>query len=236
MRISAGISFSPGRNPRRMGMALLCLLFLGFLIACSPGYRFRDSDTKGYMIASWYGPDFHGKLTASGERYDMDAMTCAHKSLPFGTRLEVTSMETGRSAIVTVTDRGPFVDGRDLDLSRGAARKIGLLEAGVSPISVVRLGRDERYKKYLVDLSPVGRMPGPYTIQLGAFAELDNAAHLRKSLELTHEEVYMVEKWKDGKRLYRVRIGRFDSELTARAMAETLADEGYEVMLAPYEG
>jgi rare lipoprotein A len=82
--------------------------------------------------ASWYGPGFHGKLTASGARYDQNAMTAAHKTMAFGTKLRVT--HRGRAVTVTVTDRGPFVRGRSLDLSKGAASKLGMIPAGVGDV------------------------------------------------------------------------------------------------------
>ena len=75
--------------------------------------------------ASWYGPGFHGRLTANGERFDQNALTAAHRSLPFGARVRVTSTETGRSVVVRINDRGPFVRGRSIDLARAAARVIG---------------------------------------------------------------------------------------------------------------
>lgn len=87
------------------------------------------------MVASWYGPNFHGNLTANGEVYDQWGMTAAHKSLAFGTELEVTNPATGRSVVVRVNDRGPFISGRDLDLSRGAADAIGL--SGVREVEIV---------------------------------------------------------------------------------------------------
>ncbi len=208
-------------------------LCIAVAAGCAGRQRYDDSWTSGYMVASWYGPDFHGKLTASGERYDMDGLTCAHKSFPFGTRLKVTNVSTGQSAEVIVNDRGPFVGGRDLDLSRGAAKAVGLYGPGTGKVSVVRLGRDERYRKYLSE--PAGRLAGPYTVQVGAFADSDNAVHFRMSLELTHQDVHMTEKWIGGKKLYRVRVGRFQSEAGARTLARSLADEGYNVMLATYD-
>lgn len=89
--------------------------------------------------ASWYGPGFHGRTTASGERFNQNAMTVAHKTLPFGSRLRVTYQ--GKSVVVRVTDRGPFVRGRSLDLSKAAAQRIGLLEAGVGSVCWQRLDR-----------------------------------------------------------------------------------------------
>lgn len=87
-------------------------------------------------IASWYGLTFHGRRTASGERFDMNAMTAAHPSLPFGTRVLVQNPSNGRSVVVRVNDRGPYVPGRIIDLSHAAARALGLLGWGTKPVVV----------------------------------------------------------------------------------------------------
>ncbi len=86
--------------------------------------------------ASFYGRRFQGHRTASGERYDMRALTCAHRTAPFGTRLRVTDLATGRSVVVTVNDRGPFVRGRIVDVSLAAARALGIVERGVARVRV----------------------------------------------------------------------------------------------------
>ena len=88
------------------------------------------------VITSWYGPGFNGSLTASGSRYNQNGLTAAHKTLPFGTRLKVCFK---RCAVVTVNDRGPYIHGRSLDLSKGAADAIGLTASGVGRVSVTRL-------------------------------------------------------------------------------------------------
>lgn len=86
--------------------------------------------------ASWYGPGFHGKRTASGERFNENAYTAAHRSLPFGTRVRVTNLRNGRMVDVRINDRGPFVRGRIIDLSRAAASEIGMIRDGVVPVEV----------------------------------------------------------------------------------------------------
>jgi rare lipoprotein A len=93
--------------------------------------RARESFTG---VASYYGPGFQGKKTASGERFDMHAMTAAHKTLPFGTMLRVTSLDNGKSVTVRVNDRGPFTRGRVLDLSKGAAQTIGMIQTGTAKV------------------------------------------------------------------------------------------------------
>jgi len=97
---------------------------------CSPRYVERGQ-------ASWYGPGFAGKPTASGERFVPCKRTAAHRTLPFGARVRVTNLRNERSVVVKINDRGPFVEGRIIDLSRGAARAIGMLDAGVVEVEIV---------------------------------------------------------------------------------------------------
>lgn len=90
--------------------------------------------------ASWYGPKFHGRLTANGERFNMDDLTAAHRTLPFGTRVRVTNNSTGKAVIVRINDRGPFHGNRVIDLSRQAAKSIGLMSRGVGNVKIEVLG------------------------------------------------------------------------------------------------
>ena len=105
-----------------------------YVLSSSEGYRARG-------VASWYGQDFQGLSTSSGETYNMHAMTAAHKTLPIPTWVEVTNLENGRRVVVKVNDRGPFVKGRIIDLSRAAARALHI--GGVAPVEVRRLTHDE---------------------------------------------------------------------------------------------
>lgn len=182
-----------------------------------------------YLTASWYGPDFHGRPTASGERFNMHALTCAHKTLKFGTRLRVTNPDNGRSVMVTVNDRGPFVRGRDLDLSHGAAKAIGLIEKGVGQVWVEYLGRDMVYVKSVPTVPPVSS--GIFTIQVGSFLEPSNAFRLKQGLEITYREVEVRRAVVRGKLFYRVRVGAFNDYNDAVSLAERLADEGYSVLI-----
>jgi rare lipoprotein A len=102
------------------------------LKACRPARPAYDR--RG--TASWYGPTLHGGTTASGEPFDMDALTAAHRTLPFGTRVRVTNLENGRAVVLTVNDRGPFADGRLIDVSRRAARELGFLENDLTKVRV----------------------------------------------------------------------------------------------------
>jgi len=106
----------------------------------SEGYIFKEGVAEELSgetfegLASYYGAELSGQPTASGETYDMYALTCAHKTLPFGTILEVTNLENGASVVVRVNDRGPFVEGRVLDLSYAAARRLKMLDSGVAKV------------------------------------------------------------------------------------------------------
>ena len=91
--------------------------------------------------ASWYGPGFHGRLTANGERYNQNAMTAAHRRLRFGTRVRVTNLKNGRSVVVRINDRGPYINGRVIDVSAAAARTLGMIKSGVAPVKITILGR-----------------------------------------------------------------------------------------------
>ena len=95
-----------------------------------------NAPARADVLASWYGPGFHGRKTANGERFNQNALTAAHKSLPFGTRLTVTNRATGRSVVVRINDRGPYIHGRTIDLSAGAARAIGCDKVGVCRVGL----------------------------------------------------------------------------------------------------
>ena len=92
-------------------------------------------------LASWYGPGFHGRLTASGEVYNQNALTAAHPDLKFGTKVKVTNLRNGRSVVVRINDRGPYAGGRVIDLSAAAARSLGMIKSGVASVRVTVLGR-----------------------------------------------------------------------------------------------
>lgn len=130
-----------------MKFTIILIVAFFYFITCSSTVKYaanRSSvkNTTGYKAnvivgyASYYGKKFHGRKTANGEIFDMFGKTAAHKTLPFGTVLKVTNLENGKSVIVKVNDRGPFVAGRILDLSLGAAKEIGLLKSGVAKVNI----------------------------------------------------------------------------------------------------
>src|SRR4051794_13746994 len=109
------------------------LAIAGFVLGCPLG-SISAADAKPLQsgAASWYGPGFHGKRTANGERFNTHALTAAHKTLPFGTQLRVTNERTGKSVVVRINDRGPYARGRVIDLSQAAADAVGILGVGTA--------------------------------------------------------------------------------------------------------
>lgn len=125
-----------------MGCAVAALMALSARSeARSPELKVLQSNTAAnataqFGVASWYGSEFHGLPTASGPAFDMDAMTCAHRKLPLGTRIKVTNLLNARSLVLKVTDRGPWVANRLLDVSMAAARRLGFMGAGLAPVRI----------------------------------------------------------------------------------------------------
>ena len=109
----------------------------------NPNINYVSIDSLGLMKASWYGPKFHGKFTANKEIYNQMAFTAAHKTLPFGTILQITNTKNQKTATVRINDRGPYIKGRDLDLSKGAAIALGAIEDGVIMVEVNKISTKE---------------------------------------------------------------------------------------------
>jgi len=161
----------------------------------------------------------------------MYKLTCAHKAYPFGTRLRVTNISNNKSVICVVNDRGPFVKGRDIDLSYAAAHEIGLTGVGVGEVMIESEGRDTSYIKVVKYQTDIGTT----TIQVGSFREFSNAKRLQIALELEYTDVYIMEASLEGDRYYRVRIGKFTDCDQVDDLAKTLADEGYDVLITRYD-
>lgn len=204
------------------------LLFL-FLSACAHApERIEVRPGRTYQaIASWYGPGFNGRRTASGEVFDQDRLTAAHRTYPFGTRLRLTNPKNGKSCVVVVNDRGPFVSGVDIDISRGASRAISRLDTG--PVIIEELGRAPGYVKEVHIARVSGR--GFYRVQVGAFADAANAEHLRQGLAIGYSGVRISKKQVRGQTYSRVQVGRFHDRQSAYGLAHRLADEGYETWI-----
>jgi len=180
-------------------------------------------------VSSWYGKDFHGNPTASGEIYDMYGLSAAHRTLPLGTVVEVTNLDNGRSAVLKINDRGPFIKGRILDCSYGAARELDFANAGLARVRVEVLEEGTGRTKPSRGPSGGGRAPtcedeGSLCVQVGAFASRENADNFRDLMEQKAGDAFVVR----YREFYRVRVGRMDTEEEAADLQERLAEMGYE--------
>jgi len=180
--------------------------------------------------ASWYGTKFHGRRTSSGEPYDMYAMTAAHKQLPLPTYVEVTHRGNGRKVIVKVNDRGPFHDGRIIDLSYAAARKLGIAGSGTGPVEIRAITTGDMDLDTSSVVLPQGSNgDGKIHVQVAAYGVVDSAERMAGDLRTRNfnsVRVHVIES--DGKKLYRVRIGPIpDIDLAYRVLKD-LNDIGHQ--------
>ena len=189
-------------------------------------YYVRDS-ANGYRergTASWYGTKFHGRLTSNREPYDMYAFSAAHKTLPLPTYARVTNLRNGRSVVVRINDRGPFVGDRLIDLSYAAAVKLGVHLTGTAPVEVEALAPGG------VPLTASASAPADGQVsylQVGAFAEKKNAKALSVRLHAAGlRGVKVVRSKSNGMRVYRVRIGPIDDESEVHQVDRTLLELG----------
>jgi rare lipoprotein A len=160
--------------------------------------------------ASWYGVPFNGRRASNGEIYDMYKLTAAHRTLPFETMVRVTNLNNGKSTTVRITDRGPFVDNRIIDLSLAAAREIDSVGPGVVPVRVEVLTQG---------IDPTG---GFFTVQVGAFRDQGNAQRLRDRLNLSYSPIFIQQFDSPDGTFYRVRVGKVSGEDAARQFGEQL--------------
>lgn len=174
-------------------------------------------------IASWYGPKFHAKKTSNGEIYNMYAETAAHKTLPMNTIVRVNNLENGKSTIVRINDRGPFVAGRIIDLSNKAAHAIEMVKKGTARVQITVLGFNGKIATTLAEKSEV-RSASNYYIQVGVFSKIEGANITKRKFEMILEKDYKVI-LKDGqlgdKNIKRVWISGFRSEQEAEDFKET---------------
>ncbi len=174
--------------------------------------------------ASWYGKDFHGGKTSSGEIYNMYAMTAAHKTLPIGTYVKVTRLSDRREVVVRINDRGPFVKGRIIDLSYKAAVALGIENDGTARVRLEALGSAEGNKLVRKDY-----FKGNYYVQVGSFSVKDNALRLRDSLGKEFGPTIITRFKKGNKNFYRVRVGLIRSLDEAEETKKRIEDKGIGV-------
>lgn len=163
-------------------------------------------------IASWYGYPYHGRASSSGEIYDMEKLTAAHRTLPFGTMVEVQNLTNDLTVDVRINDRGPFVDGRIIDLSRAAARQIQMLGPGTAKVRL-----------RILSLAPA--LPSDYYgVQIGAFRERSNADRQRAAMEQRYGSARLIRR-EGTPLLWRVVVGRETTMEGASALAERVIAE-----------
>ena len=174
-------------------------------------------------IASWYGGDdgFEGKPTASGEIYDSSLMTAAHRDLPLGTLVEVSNLESGKSVSVRINDRGPFIPGRIIDLSRSAAGKLDLIGPGTGRVRLTLLQPGPE--------APAVSASGLWSVQIGSFADASNAERQAERARLTGRRVSLEPH--DG--LTRVKVGAYTSRGEAQDVLAALERQGFEGIVVP---
>jgi rare lipoprotein A len=169
--------------------------------------------------ASWYGNPFHGRHASNGEIYDMYKLTAAHRTLPFETLVRVTNLNNGKATTVRITDRGPFVANRIIDLSLAAAKEIDSVGPGVVPVRLEVLGN--------VDVTA-----GLFTVQVGAFRERANAERLRDRLSVAYTPIFIQPYDSPDGTFYRVRVGKVSGEEAAREFGDRLREkEGFTPMV-----
>lgn len=197
------------------------------------GVWYYPKEDPGYNevgIASWYGDDFHNKQTSDGEIFDMWIPSAAHKTLPIPCIVQVTNLDNGRSIKVRVNDRGPFVSGRIIDLSRAAASELGFLNKGTARVRVRYLGpadgRPDRSLGLTLSSSKPSSGEGRWKVQAGAFADRDNAERAKRQLSRLGR-VDIDEVGRDGGVLYRVTVAGARDEAAADALRDQVAGYGY---------
>lgn len=178
-------------------------------------------------IASSYGRDFHGRTTSSGEPFDMYAMTAAHKTLPMGVYVRVQHKRNGSEVVVRINDRGPFVRDRIIDLSEGAAKHLNMLNEGVAPVRIVALGYKSTGKEGASAYRPANYDIGSYSLQVGAFTVRTNAYRYAEELKQKYGFADVQEAVVRGTKYYRVRLGHYNSLLTAQSAAEQYEHKGF---------
>jgi len=191
----------------------------------APSKRSKSSDSPTAGIyseegnASWYGAPFHGRKASNGETYDMNKLTAAHRTLPFESIVRVTNLGNGKSTTVRITDRGPFVDNRIIDLSYAAAKEIESVGPGVVPVRIEVISGPDPFA-------------GFFTVQVGAFKERGNAERLKERLSVTYSPIFIQQVLLEEGNFYRVRVGRVSGEHEAQQLGDELrVKEGFKPMV-----
>lgn len=212
---------------------ILILLIITFNISCAILSKKPDDSLtrgdKGVVIdsftqigeASWYGDKEHKNKTASGERFNKNAYTAAHKTLPFDTVVRVTNLQNGKDVVVKINDRGPFAGGRIIDLSYQSAKSIGMIKTGTAKVKVEVLSTPSKRSSSL--------FKALYTVQVGSFSSKINAESVKREINNIASDYARIEPIEfKGNTYYRVRVGMFSRRSQAEDLSRQLKSYGYK--------
>lgn len=205
--------------PRFFWFKFLNLFLLVLIISCTTSVKVKEEgifEEEG--LASWYGKEYHGEKTSSGEIFNMYDLTAAHRTLPFGSIVYVYSYDTKKSVKVRINDRGPFLPGRIIDLSYAAAKELQIISMGLSKVKISANNKPQEVfdlKKYNL------------VIQVGAFKIKENAENLKEKLSKKYKMVYT----EDFNEFKRVIIGPFNDEKEIEKIYNSLIEEGYKPII-----
>lgn len=200
----------------------LKILFIIFIISCTTSVEIKKEEFfEEEGLASWYGKEYHGQKTSSGEVFNMYEMTAAHRTLKFGSIVNVYSYDTNKSITVKINDRGPFLPGRIIDLSYNAAKELGILNLGLSKVKI-----KTDYKPEIIEEKEI-----KIAIQVGAFKIKENAINLKEKLKINYENVY-TEEFGD---FLRVLIGPFKDEKEIEKVYNSLQERGFTPLIRKIE-
>jgi len=229
VRIDVGVGTGPFEARHPLGAAAAVILValvatIAALAGCATQPPLPVPPSQGTSVvgvASWYGPGFHGHRTSSGTVYDQEDLTAASTLFPLGTHLMVTNLANGRTVEVTVNDHGPFVKGRQIDLSHKAARILGVIGPGTATVRMDVL------------VTPAG---GPalgerFFVQVGSFADAGNARLMQQRLTAAYPDVHIETAEAGANRYYRVRMGAFMNRQEAEGRAVRIASFGYSAVI-----
>ncbi len=207
--------------PKQIIHYIIIASMISFLISCSSSRKFSEyENVTGELIesgiASWYGPKFHGKKTANGERFDQNELTAAHRTLPFNSIIKVVNSDNGSSVIVKINDRGPFAKNRIIDLSKKAAEEIDIIRKGTGHVKLILLSSNSKL--------PTNIKVAHYTVQIGSFANIQDAVKFSANIN----DSRIVEANINRKVFYRIYVGLFEEESEAETLRNYLITKGYD--------
>lgn len=207
-------------NPRFLFFPLLFLFAGTFLSSCGIVKTSVSEEARGVIAsgtASWYGPDFHGKLTANGEVYNMNELTAAHRTLPFNTIVRVDNLDNNKSVVVRINDRGPYVGNRVIDLSRKAAEEIDMISSGTAPVRILLVEEGDRPLN-----SQNVSSRETFTVQIASFERESEAKAKASTIDGARVERVTIA----GRRYFRVYYGSYRNTEDAHQARRDLAGRG----------